>query len=241
VTLRAVNPTRVVTRLLRAILGLLLRPLTGLLPGVVLLPVMALMGLFDDGGDGGDSGDGGDDDDPPAGGDDGADDEPPAGGATVTMSQAELDALIDKRLGRAKTKWEADAQTAAERAKMDEAQRAAADKADAEQAAATALATATAAKVEAAAVRAAIKADIDPDRVDRFLHVAGLDAGELVDDDGTVDTAAVAKAIKAAATDWPEFVRKSGPGRSGGDLNGGSDEQPKTLAEAVTRRLATTP
>lgn len=245
------NHLPVIPRLRTLLVGWLLR----LVPGPLLLPLLGLLMLNDGGtggtGDGGGSGDGDgsgdgagdgggtntDSTDSTDSGDGDGDEDGGEGDATkVTMTQAELNKMLDKRLGRAKSKWESEAKTKADRAKMDEAEKAKAEKADADKAATAAAADAAAARVEAVAVRAAVKADIDPDRIDRFLKVADLNVAELVDDDGP-NTVAIGKAITKAVKEWPEFVTKRTPGRSGGDLGGGSDSQPKSLEDAVAARL----
>src|SRR5690625_570642 len=78
----------------------------------------------DDGGGGGDTDtdDGGNDD-----GDDNAGDD-----KAKTFTQAELNAMIQRRLTRAQKQWEADAEEARKRANMDETERLKAEKEEAE-------------------------------------------------------------------------------------------------------------
>ncbi len=161
--------------------------------------------------------------DPPAG-DPPADPPPAAGDAgQVTMTQTELDAMIQKRLGQAKKGWETDAQTQAQREKMDEVERLRAEKADADTAIAEVTERANRRLVQADAKVTAVGEGANPARVDALLKLVDL-SDVTVDDDGSVDTDAVAAAIKKGLEEFPEFkaTGASGAGRSGGDFNGGA-------------------
>ena len=81
----------------------------------------------------------------------------------VTMTQADLDALIAKRLDRERKKWDTDAQAASERAKLDEVDRLKAEKADSDNAVAEAKREALSIRVETTAERLALKAGVKPD------------------------------------------------------------------------------
>lgn len=160
----------------------------------------------------------------------------------ITMTQADLDALIDKRLGRAKTQWEKDAKTEAERAQMDETERLKVEKADADARADAATEKAKAIAVRAAAKVAALDAKAKPDRVDALLRLVDLTDVD-VDDDGEPDTAALTKAVTKGLEDFPEFKAPDGPppppGRSGGDMNGGGNDTPAVgLDAAVAKALS---
>lgn len=161
---------------------------------------------------------------------------------TVTMTQAELDDLITKAKAKAKKAAEDDAKTAADRAKMDEAERLKAEKADADKATAAAKREALEAKVEVAAERYALAADVDPKRVARFLKVADLTDLEALTQDGAPDEKAIKRAVDAAVKEWPEFKSNGdgGKGRSGADMNGdGGQAKAATLEDAVAARYAT--
>jgi len=166
--------------------------------------------------------------------DSGAGDKP----ATVTMSQADLDALIDKRVGMARKGWEGDAKTAAERAKLDDAERAKAEKADAEKERDDAKREALATKVEVTAERLALAAKVDPSKVERFMRLVDLADIDSLTADGKPDAAAVKAAVEATLKDFPEFKAAAGGGRSGADFNGGGDDKPKSMQDAVARRMA---
>lgn len=155
---------------------------------------------------------------------------------TITLTQADLDALVEKRLGKARKTWEVEANTAAERAKLDEVERLKAEKADAERAAAEAQAAALAVRVAGEAERAALLAGVRPDRVGRFMRLVDLaDLDELtVDSEPDRDT--IVKLVAKALEDVPEFKTTTNS-RSGAQFNG-TDERPKTLEEAVMRRIA---
>ncbi|MCL4293886.1 MAG: DUF4355 domain-containing protein [Acidimicrobiia bacterium] len=178
---------------------------------------------------------------PPAQGTDGktdgkTDDTKTDSAETITLTQADLDALVEKRLGKARKTWEAEAATAAERAKLDDVERLKAEKADAEKAAADARAAALAVRVAATAERAALAAGVRPDRVERFMRLVDLADVDGLVDDGEPDRDAIGKLVTKALDDVPEF--KTTPnGRSGAEFNR-TDERPKTLEEAVMRRVS---
>ncbi|HLT68580.1 MAG TPA: DUF4355 domain-containing protein [Acidimicrobiales bacterium] len=174
----------------------------------------------------GDSGDGGDRRDEPR----------------VTMTQAELDALIERRISRARRSWEQEQREAREREQMSEVERARAEREEARRDAEQARREALQARVEVAAERHALRAGVDPARVARFLRVAELGDLDDLTNDGQPDEDAIARAVAAAVKDWPEFIRTNGPARngaSGADMNGQPGRsQARTLEEAVTARLA---
>lgn len=123
----------------------------------------------------------------------------------LTMSQADLDALVERRLGKAKRKWDDEAKTYADRVKMDEAERAKAERADAEKVSAEKVKGANTRMIKAEAKSAALAAGVKADRLSRFLRNVDLDNVD-VDDDGNLDEKAVADAVKAALADVPEFA-----------------------------------
>lgn len=139
------------------------------------------------------------------------------------LSQAEVDAIVQKRLGEARKSWERDAKTAADRAQMDEAERLKAEKADAEAAAQTATTKANERLVKADAKIAAQAAGANPKRIDALLRLVDL-TDITVDDDGNVDTKALQAAITKGLDEYPEFKAGEGGkgGPSGGDFNGDS-------------------
>jgi hypothetical protein len=159
----------------------------------------------------------------------------------VTMSQAEFDALIDKRLAKARKSWDDEAKTKADRDKLDETERLKAEKADAEKQAADRTATAHKRIARTEAKAAAIAAGVNEDRVERFLRNVDLD-GDLVNDEGEPDLKAIRKAVGDALREVPEFKTpaKQGGGRSGGEFNGGQggNARATTIEDAVNKRMA---
>lgn len=158
----------------------------------------------------------------------------------VEMTQAELDALIAKRLGQERKQLQKEMDEAAARASMDEVDRLKAEKADAEKAAEAARIAASERAVKADLKVAAVFAKVDPEKVDRFIKVADFDPTDLLDDDGNPDADAIAKAVKKAAAEWPEFAVPTGAnGRSAGDMSrNATASKPSTLEEAVAAQMA---
>lgn len=137
----------------------------------------------------------------PAAGDTGK----PAEPAKVSMTQAELDALINKAHGKGAAAAEKNVKEylAAEALTGEQ-------KITAERDAAIARADAAAnealqVRVETQAERAALTAKVDPSRVDRFLRLVDLKAEELIAD-GKADATAIAAAVAKTLTDFPEFA-----------------------------------
>lgn len=158
---------------------------------------------------------------------------------TVSMSQADLDALIGKRLSLAKAEWEKDAETKADRDKMDEADRLKAEKADAEKATQDAMTKANERIVRASAKVTAVDLGANPKRVDALLRLADL-TDVTVGDDGEPDAPAVKAALEAALKEYPEFKASAakGNGASGGEHKSGGDSKPSSLKEAVAQAMA---
>lgn len=158
-------------------------------------------------------------------------------GDKVSMTQAELDALVQKRLGQAQKRWEKDQADAKAKAEMTEAERLKAEKADVEKAAAEQVTAANNRVIRAEAKAAALAAGVKPDRAAAFLRVADLD-GIDVDDDGTPDSDAIAKAVKAVLDDFPEFKGSPKAGASGGEHGDQPKPKPTTLNGAVASHYA---
>lgn len=188
--------------------------------------------------------------DPPAG--DPPADPPPAdppGPELTPEQQALVDAQVTKQVGAAmakkieaeKKKWEAEVKTAADREKMEETDRLKAEKADADKAVEDARREVLTTRAEVTAERLALKADVDPDRVTRFLEIAKIsDQIDGLTDDGKPDEKAITKLVADTLKDWPEFKKAEpgGRGRSGGDFNGHNGEtKPANLQDAVAARL----
>lgn len=203
-----------------------------------------ISGGADDGGDTGETGEKGAAEkgaaENGAAGEKGAGEKTAGGGGeaeTVTVTQADLDALLEKRLIKARKAWEAEAATAAERAKLDEVELLKAEKADAEKARLDAERGALAVRVETVAERAALAAGVRAERVERFMRLVDLTDLDALVEDGKPDSAAIGTLVAKALDDVPEFKAPPAAGRSGAEFTN-HDGQPKTLEEAVNRRIA---
>lgn len=162
----------------------------------------------------------------------------PAGDKTAdgTFTQAEVDALIAKRLGRERANTEKFLKDAAERESLDESDRLKAEKADAEKAADEARREVLAERVSLAAERAALAAKVNPERVDRFLRMVDLSDLDSLTADGKVDADAIAKAVAATLEDVPEFGAGAPKPPGGGDFSG-SGGAPKQWTRADIAKL----
>lgn len=158
--------------------------------------------------------------------------------AKLELTQAEIDAMIEKRLSRERKRLAEEHQQQVERAKMDEADRLKAEKADAEQAAVAAQTAADQRVVRAEAKLTALDQGVDPKRIEAFLRIVDLSAVEVAD--GDPDAKALAKAIEDALSTVPEFKAQTAPARgSGGGFNKDADDARATsLDAAVQKRLA---
>jgi len=169
--------------------------------------------------------------DPPAGDPPAADDKP----AMLSLSQADLDKMIDKAVGKKASAKDAEFKKWLEAQSLSEADQAKVAREAAEQERDAARAEALTVKVETSIERAALAAGVAPARVDRFLKLVDLDVDTLTTD-GKPDADAIAAAVKAALEDVPEFAGsaasddgKGGKGKpagsSGGQHNGGGSPQ----------------
>jgi hypothetical protein len=169
------------------------------------------------------------------------------------MTQAEFDALINKRIGAARAGWEKDLGAYAEHENESAQQKAEREAAEAKELAASATATADATLRRAEGTIQAGIAGIKPDRISAALAIAATipGYGEVEVKDGVVDAAAMAKVMEAIAKDYPEFKGQgviepgkgggaNGASGSGGD-NGGEPPpgKPANMEQAVAARLAT--
>ncbi|MFF5980855.1 hypothetical protein ACFY78_18620 [Streptomyces olindensis] len=85
-------------------------------------------------------------------------------------------------------------------------------------------------KLAAAEFRAAVAAA----GIDLGEAAEYIDVSRFVGDDGEVNVAA----IKSAVTKFSKLAPAKGPGRSGGDLGGGSGHQPPTLDQQIAQAKA---
>lgn len=160
------------------------------------------------------------------------------GDGEKTLTQAEVDEIVKKRLGRERKAWEKEQAEAAEREKMTEAERLKAEKAEAEQAAQARTDAANQRVIRAEAKAAALAAKVKPDRAKAFLKIVDLDEIE-VDDDGEPDSAAIKEAVKAALELMPEF-RGTATGASGTEHGDAPKNKPATLGQAIEQHYAKT-
>lgn len=159
----------------------------------------------------------------------------------LELTQAELDKMIDKRLGRAKAKWESELKDYSDAENQTETERLQSEKEAAERAAQERTDAANQRLVLADAKVAAVTAGAKSDRVTALLKLVDLSDID-VDDDGNVDAKAVEKAVKAGLDEYPEFKASASGGKggnSGGTFNGGhGDTKPSNLEEAVAARYS---
>lgn len=148
----------------------------------------------------------------------------------VTMSQKELDDLIEGRLGRAKKKWDSDAEEARKKAEMTDSERLKAEKEEADKASKDTVQKA-ADKVRRSEARARLaSAGVSPERVDRAVKL--LDLADIdVNDDLDVDEKSLKKAIDDLLKEWPELVGSGGNSAGGSDFIGGGGGRGKISNE----------
>jgi hypothetical protein len=163
----------------------------------------------------------------PAGSTDPAPDPKPAGGepAKVTMTQAELDALIGRAHGKAKTQAEKELKAFLEAEGLSETEKLKAAATQADERVAAAQREVLVTKIETAAERAALAAGVKPERVERFMRLVDLDPDDVTDD-GKPDPDAIRKAIDKVLGEVPEFKGEPAPtGAAGGEHTGGGGKQ----------------
>lgn len=142
------------------------------------------------------------------------------GTGEATFTQADVDRIIAERLKRQEAQLQAEAKTAAERAKLEEGERLRLEKADLETKVAEVTARAEAAEQRAEVILAAVKANVPAERLERFVKLT------------EVGDAGVEAAVKATITDFPEFVAK--PKGTGAEFNGKGDPITKEAFEAMS-------
>lgn len=156
----------------------------------------------------------------------------------VSMTQAELDAMFDKRIGQARKSWEKELGDAAAAANLTKEEQLAAERDAAIKAGDDKITQANQILVNAEARLAAVTAGVKPERAAALLKLADLTDVDV--DNGTVDAKSLKAAIDKAIAEYPEFKAGAAPGgASGGDMNsGGQTSEPKTLEDAITAKLA---
>lgn len=162
---------------------------------------------------------------------------PTDGGKTFT--QAELDAIIAKRLARERKAWEQQLEEERKKAQMTEAERLKAEKEEAERRAKEAEAAANQRLIQAEAKVVALELGIKPERVAYAIRLANLSDVE-VGENGQVDTKALKAALEQVIKDIPELKGTSTPAKSGTDFQGGLPKGGDTnsIMNALIRRKA---
>lgn len=159
-----------------------------------------------DGGGGTSTGDGAGDGDGDGDGEGGDGDD---GGNGRTFTQAELDAILEKRLKRAEKKWQTEAEKRASEKDLSEVEKLKKQLEERDSAQAAKAAKAAQRAVAAEAKAQALAAGVDPKRVDRFARLVDLSDVEI-DDDGEFDTDEVSTAVAKILEDFPEFKAAGG-------------------------------
>jgi len=181
-----------------------------------------------------------DDDDAKGGGSDdddvnvGDDDDDSKGGDEPKLTQAEVNKLIERRLGRARKAWEKEQEEARKKEQMTTEERLKAEKEEAEKKALEREASANARTIKAEAKALAASLGVKPERINYAVRLADL-SGIEVDDDGEPDTKAIKSALEQVTKDLPEL--KGAPGKIGDPSNpGGGSGGGKADMNALIRR-----
>lgn len=160
---------------------------------------------------------------PPAGGESGDGEDPggdPGDAAKLTLTQAQLDALIEKRIRRSRASWEKEYQEKAERESMSEAERLKAELEDERKRAQSIQAEASRSLARAAALRMAVSQGIDANKAERALRLVDLD--QAIDDNGAPDEDVIKAELTKLLDDFPELKANASASVS----RGGSEHAP---------------
>lgn len=147
------------------------------------------------------------------------------GATSKSFSQADVDAIVTKRLKAAQAKFETDIKAMKDRSDLDEVERLKAEMADKDKAIAAAERKALESTLSTTAERLALAAGVNPARVAKFLRTFDLDLDELATD-GKIDTDAVKLLVEHELNDSPEFLASTTPppvnggAPTGGDFTG---------------------
>lgn len=145
-----------------------------------------------------------DDNTPPAEGEgtpDGGGEETPG----KTLSQDEVNAIVQKRLKRERKAWEDERAEAERRAKMDAEERAKLEREEAEKAANERVSLANQRVIRADAKGIASELGVKPERVSAVLDLADLSDVEVSDETNEADTGEIRGALSAVLEKYPEF------------------------------------
>ena len=137
-----------------------------------------------------------------------------------TITQEELDRIIQQRLQRERKKWEQQIEEERRKAAMTEAERLKAEKEEAERKAQEAQAAANRRIIQAEAKAQSLALGVRPERLEYVLRLADLSEVE-VGDDGEPDVAAIKAALEKVLNDLPELRGATAPAKSGSEFQGG--------------------
>lgn len=135
--------------------------------------------------------------------------------ATVSMTQAEFDATIARRVAAAKSSKEREIGDYLKAEALTGEQKIAAERDAAIARADAAASEVLQSKVEVSAERAALAAKVDPARVDRFMRLVDLKLDEVAAD-GKPDAAAITAAVAKTLAEFPEFAGGAAPAAPAG-------------------------
>lgn len=141
----------------------------------------------------------------------------------LDLTQDQLDAILNKRLGEEKAKFEKQLKELQDSAGKTEVEKLTAERDRYKDQAEGAPKTYGPRLAQSEAKLAAMVAKGRPDRLAQIVKQADL--ADAVGDDGEVDEAKVKAAIEKVLTDFPEW--KATPGASGNDLGAGDDGKGK--------------
>lgn len=146
------------------------------------------------------------------------------------FTQADLDALISKRLARERKAWESAAEEERKKLEMTEGDRLKAEKAEAEKRAAESTAAANARILKTEARAALADAGVRSERRDYALRM--LDLSDIsMGDDGEPDPKALKAAVEALLSDIPELKGGGGATQAGADMRGNAGQpNPETMS-----------
>lgn len=160
-------------------------------------------------------------------------------GQTLTMTQAELDAIVKREKVKQEKTTKAEAEEAARVATLSETDRLKAEKEAADVKTAAAIEAGRAALVRADAKLAAVVAGASIEKASLVLRLADLSEIDVTDD--VPDAVAIKAAVERVKAEVPElFAAAGGSERSGGDFQGGSSSK-KIWTRAEIAALSGTP
>lgn len=197
---------------------------SGLIPYLSLLPMLDQDDRSGGAGNGDDDDSSNDDADTSGGKQDSGDQSD--GDNDKRLTQAEVDAIVEKRLKRAKRQWETDAEQARAKEQMDESERLRAEKQEAEDAANARVQAANDRAVRAETKAIAAELGVKPERIQYAVKLCDLSDID-VSDDGEPDSAAIKVQLEAVTKDMPELIGGGTRGGAGGsNPANGADWEP---------------